>query len=218
MPDHYPSPKTRLTLIRDVSELVPAKWQEFVELYDWFLRECIRSQNKKYYLGLSEDDCEDIKQEVLIKLFRNLKKFNTEMPFHKWLWAVVKNVILDLVRKQRGRAKRPGQYGETNPVPDRPRQIAWTPEVEESLASMANQPDETIMRAHDERLLSLAMEKVKTEVSFTYWACFEMHYMNKEPSKTVAERLGISPGSVDTYTCRVLVRIRKQCEYYDIEL
>ncbi|MFZ5391480.1 MAG: RNA polymerase sigma factor [Patescibacteria group bacterium] len=44
---------------------------------------------------------EDIVQEAFIKAWRNLKKFKSDKPFKTWLYAIVRNVAIDYLRKQK---------------------------------------------------------------------------------------------------------------------
>lgn len=47
----------------------------------------------------NEDDARDITQETFIKVWKNLHKYNTEMKFSTWLYAIATNICLDQLRK-----------------------------------------------------------------------------------------------------------------------
>jgi RNA polymerase sigma-70 factor (ECF subfamily) len=46
-------------------------------------------------------EAEDITQEVFLKAWRNLKKFDPQKSFKTWLFAVAKNTAIDFLRKKR---------------------------------------------------------------------------------------------------------------------
>ncbi len=219
MADNYPSPETRSSLIQRVRELDPESWEEFVTLYTPLLLAYIGSCDQRHHLGLDTHDREDIKQEVLIKLYHKLSSFKTHRRFRTWLWSVVCNVVIDWVRQQRGRRKRDKASAEAV-VSGRPQVVPLTARMEETLASDENDaPDQQLIQAHDRLLLRHVLEKVKAEMSSAHkWACFELHYLQGEPSSKVAEKLGLSVSAVNTNTSRVRARIREWCEHYDVEL
>ena len=211
------SPETRTSLIRRVCELDPESWGEFVLLYDPLLRAYIGSCNQRSHLALDDTDREDIKQEILIRLYHKLPSFKTHMRFRTWLWPVTRNVVIDWIRQQRGRGKMSG--AERGPGDRRPSRVALTPEMAESLEDTSETPDEQLIRAHDQHLLRYILDKVKEETqSANRWACFAFHYLEGKPSSEVAECLGISVSLVNTNTSRVRARIREWCQYYDVEL
>ena len=52
------------------------------------------------YVGNAED-AEDITQEVFVRVWRNLKRFNQEQSFKTWLFAIAKNAALDFLKKKK---------------------------------------------------------------------------------------------------------------------
>jgi RNA polymerase sigma-70 factor (ECF subfamily) len=219
MANNPPSPETRSSLIQRVSELDPESWGEFVTLYTPLLLAYIGSCDQRNRLGLDAHDREDIKQEVLIKLYYKLSSFKTQRRFRTWLWSVVCNVVIDWVRQQRGRRKRE-KAGAEPMVSGRPQVVSMTARMEKTLAGdESDAPDQQLIQAHDRLMLRHVLEKVKAEMSSAHkWDCFELHYLQGEPSSKVAEKLGLSVSLVNTNTCRVRARIREWCEHYDVEL
>jgi RNA polymerase sigma factor (sigma-70 family) len=155
MANNDPSPETRTSLIRRVCELDPESWSEFVRLYDTLLQAYIASCNQRSQLALDDTDREDIKQEVLIRLYHKLPSFKTDMRFRTWLWPVTRNVVIDWVRQQRGRGKMWG--GERG---HRPAKVALTLELAESLQDAGEAPDEQLIRAHDQHLLRHILDDI----------------------------------------------------------
>ena len=49
----------------------------------------------------NSQDTEDITQEVFVKAWRNLKKFNQQKSFKTWIFSIAKNTSVDHLRKKR---------------------------------------------------------------------------------------------------------------------
>ncbi|MDP2630883.1 MAG: sigma-70 family RNA polymerase sigma factor, partial [Candidatus Uhrbacteria bacterium] len=44
---------------------------------------------------------DDLTQEVFVRVWRNLKRFDQEKSFKTWLFAIAKNAALDLLKKKK---------------------------------------------------------------------------------------------------------------------
>jgi RNA polymerase sigma factor (sigma-70 family) len=199
------SPPTRKSFLRRVGARDDECWAEFVKLYEPLLRAYIGDCAGRIAVTLSVDQREDLQQEMWIKLLHVLPKFELKGRFRTWLWQVTKNHLIDWLRREHGRG-------------DRPKRVPLTPEMQEWLASDADSPSKEAIRAHEEHVLRHILAKVKVEMQSAHkWDCFEMHYLNAEPSAAVAEKLGLSVSAVNTYTSRVLARIRELRAEYDEE-
>jgi RNA polymerase sigma-70 factor (ECF subfamily) len=53
----------------------------------------------------TESDADDLAQEALVKVYRNLRLFRYQASFTTWLYTVVRNTLLDFVRSRAGRAR-----------------------------------------------------------------------------------------------------------------
>ena len=49
----------------------------------------------------SQPDAEDISQEVFIKVWKNIKKFDRNKSFKPWLFQIAKNTSIDFLRKRK---------------------------------------------------------------------------------------------------------------------
>ncbi|MFA6322503.1 MAG: sigma-70 family RNA polymerase sigma factor [Candidatus Buchananbacteria bacterium] len=47
------------------------------------------------------EEADDLSQEVFIKVWRNLNKFNLEKKFSTWIFEIAKNTALDYLKKKR---------------------------------------------------------------------------------------------------------------------
>jgi RNA polymerase sigma-70 factor (ECF subfamily) len=65
-----------------------------------------RHQRRAYAVALGmvhdPDDARDICQEAFLKVHKNLSTFEGEAQFFTWLYRIVMNLCIDLLRKKRG--------------------------------------------------------------------------------------------------------------------
>ncbi len=66
----------------------------------------VETYQRKVYgvcLGMLKDpaDSKDVSQEVFIKVYRYLDKFNFESSFYTWLYRITVNKCIDFIRKQK---------------------------------------------------------------------------------------------------------------------
>jgi RNA polymerase sigma-70 factor (ECF subfamily) len=214
------SPETRPTLIQRVSNLDPESWTEFVALYDALLLAYVGACDQRYQLGLNAHDREDIKQEILIKLYYTLPSFELRGRFRTWLWKVAHNAAIDWVRRHHRRGS--GPQGETELQGSshfrRPLKVHFRPDLDAQPAP-DDQPDEVLIQDHLWHMRRHILEKVRIEMQSAHkWDCFDRHFLQGRPSATVATELNLSVSAVNTNTSRVLARIRALCLYYDVEL
>jgi RNA polymerase sigma-70 factor (ECF subfamily) len=57
--------------------------------------------NLAYGYTHNQADAEDVAQEVFVKIWKNISKFNTEKSFKSWIFAIAKNTALDTLKKKR---------------------------------------------------------------------------------------------------------------------
>lgn len=190
---------TRLTLIKKVSSRDQQSWNEFVPLYATLLKNYIHRLGTSYGLHLKEDEVEDVRQDVLVKLWRVLPEFQLDHRgrFRTWLWTVTRNVVIDWVRRNR-----PGRT---------------TAALDEDLIAATAEPDAELMASHNREVLARILDQVREEMTAgPKWQCFDHHFLQKKPSKEVAQELGVTVSAVNTNTSRVLSRLRELAEYYDL--
>lgn len=55
-----------------------------------------------YRMMQNEEDAKDISQEIFIKVYRNLSKFDESAAFSTWLYRIAVNTCIDALRKKKG--------------------------------------------------------------------------------------------------------------------
>jgi RNA polymerase sigma-70 factor (ECF subfamily) len=84
-------------LIREAQAGNRAAFEELVRQYD---RAVLRLALQ---ITGSEADAQDIYQEAFLKAYRNLATFRFECSFYTWIYRIVSNLCLDLLRKRQVR-------------------------------------------------------------------------------------------------------------------
>lgn len=93
---------TRQTLIERIrNQHDSVAWEEFVESYELYIYAIIRR------MGISADDCKDIHQDVLLKLWNHLPDYrqNPNTRFRGWLSTVTANSVRNFIRTKTNKSK-----------------------------------------------------------------------------------------------------------------
>ncbi len=83
------------TLVQDVLDGDQDAFTELVERYQG------RLVNYLYRLLRNTEEAHDVAQEVFIKVYQALDRFDPRYRFSTWLFRVGKNAAIDLIRKRR---------------------------------------------------------------------------------------------------------------------
>ena len=70
-----------------------------------------------YHHVRDRDEANDLSQEVFVKLYRNLGRFDTARPFEPWFWKLAANTAINYRRK---RVPVPAEASEETVDPDAP--------------------------------------------------------------------------------------------------
>ena len=196
-----PSDSSDLSLAIRLQDGSVGAWSEFVELYgplveSWSMR-----------AGLSKAAREDVAQEVFLSVHRAIGKFDStreNATFRGWLWRIARNAVLQSLQK----AGTPGRGGSTahlqlNTVAD-----PFAESVSEWMSLSESQPPADVkgMAA----LMRRAMDQIKSRVDSQTWTAFWQTAVLNQPTRDVAESLGMTPAAVRKAKSRTIQRLRKQ--------
>ncbi len=81
-----------------------------LEDQDYFLYLVRRYEQKLFrYIArissLSQDDIEDVLQDIFIKVYKNLNNFDTDLRFSSWVYRITHNEVISNYRKYKNKAK-----------------------------------------------------------------------------------------------------------------
>ncbi|MDP3899815.1 MAG: RNA polymerase sigma factor [bacterium] len=57
----------------------------------------------KRIAGVSDEDAQDLLQEIFIKVYKNLNDFDTNLKFSSWLYRIAHNLVISEYRKKQAR-------------------------------------------------------------------------------------------------------------------
>lgn len=163
------------------------------------------------YIG-NASDAEDITQEVFVKVWRNLRKFNPkksrfislrekqEKSFKTWIFSIAKNTSIDFFRKFQsasgGKKSIPfssfeNEKGENMFI--------------ETLADPAPLPEELLEQVDIKKMLDAAMKKLSPPHRLVLFLRYNDHFTFRE----IAETLGEPLHTVKSRHYRALIKLKK---------
>lgn len=193
---------TRLTLIQrlQTDNDNEQTWEDFVETYKNYIYVIIRNFNLKQELN------EDLLQNVLLKLWKDLPKFEyrpNKCRFRTWLSLVTCNIVKDYLKSKAGnKAKKEVQY-------------------EEALESMSRVSEPEIEKLAEKEwkvfIAEKAYENIKGDLSDKVQSVFELS-MQEIPDQEIEQRVGIAASSVRVYKKRARNALLKEINRLNKEL
>lgn len=144
------------------------------------------------YAG-NEADATDITQDVFLKMWRQLKKFDIKRSFKTWLFTIAKNTALDFFKKKKAVPFSAFDDKEGNNV------LANTIVDPEPL------PLEIFERQELGELLNSAMKKLP----LAYQEVLSLHYYNQFTFQEIAETLSEPLNTVKSRHQRAVVKLKE---------
>lgn len=147
------------------------------------------------YIG-GADDAEEITQEVFVKVWRHLGKFDQSKSFKIWLFSIAKNTALDFLKKKKAVpfSELAVQEGENA--------------LAESLAAPAPLPQEILEKQDLAQRLNRALETLASKYRPVLFLRYNDHFTFRE----IAETLGEPLQTVKSRHRRALILLRKLLE------
>jgi RNA polymerase sigma factor (sigma-70 family) len=168
-------------------------WQRLVALYTPLIQDWLRRQ------GLRHADVEDLTQEILGVLVRELPRFEHDGrpgAFRRWLRTVTVNRLRTFWR---GRDRRPAAPGGSD-----------FGQVLNQLEDPASGLSALWEREHDRHVLRRLLELLEPEFEPATWRAFRLLVLEGRPTAEVAAALGASANAVRIAKSRVLSRLRRE--------
>jgi RNA polymerase sigma-70 factor, ECF subfamily len=190
-----PSWGTSSTLLERVRADEDGAWEQFCGIYAPLVYSWPRRA------GLTEVDAEDIVQETFRRVATGLANFryrNSQDTLRAWLFAIARNQIRDLLR--RNRHADPKAEGGSQAlrrmyeIPD------WVTNDQEEPASDV----ET-----EAALMQRALKVVESDFTPITWQAFWLSTVDQIAGPEIATRLGLTQGAVRQAKFRVLARLRE---------
>lgn len=169
-------------------------WKRLVALYTPLLQCWLR----RY--GIPSGDVEDLVQEVMAVLIRDLSAFQHNQQrgaFRCWLRTIMVHRVRGYRRSRQMRAQAAGGSGSA---------------LLEEIADPASDPDRRWEQEHDQFLIRRALELMQPELTTSTWQAFRRQALEGAKPAVVAAELGMSVNAVVLAKYRVMRRLRQYLE------
>jgi RNA polymerase sigma-70 factor (ECF subfamily) len=141
----------------------------------------------------NSQEAEDITQEVFVKVWRNLKKFDQNKSFKTWIFSIAKNTAIDFLKKKK-----------TIPFSEFENEDGENM-LTETFADSSPLPQELLEKAGMAQILNSAMEKLSPKYRMVLFLRYNDHFNFRE----IAEILGESLNTIKSRHQRAILMLRK---------
>src|SRR5262249_7646000 len=174
-----------------------AAWDEFVERYGRKIYAWCRQW------GLQEADAEDVTQNVLVDLARQMRTFTYQPSgsFRGWLHTVAYRAWCDLLESRKPAATGPGDTGVL--------QLLYSVEARDDLLKH-------LAEEADRELLDEAMKRVQPRVEPRTWEAFRLTALERLSGAAAAEKLGMQVAAVFKAKNRVQKMLQAEVEQLEV--
>ncbi len=169
-----------------------AAWSEFHELYGRLIF------GYSLHYAISYAEAEDIVQEVCVKVFRQIIRFDYSPEkgrFRGWLKTITRNAVIDHLRRTRSRQKVSTEY-----------RLQLESELEEESSK-----DEAVWRLEWEKAIyETALERVKERIGPETFLIFKKYVLDDQSAADVADETTLDANAIYAVKHRVLRYIRQE--------
>jgi RNA polymerase sigma-70 factor (ECF subfamily) len=188
------SDTTSLSLLdRACRESSDGSWERLVDVYSPLLRTWLTR------LGVQSADADDLVQEVLVTVARELRAFRHSGragAFRSWLRTILSHRARDFWRSCK---YRPAVAGGTS----------WAERLEQ-LADERSDASREWDLEHDRHVMARLLEQVRPRFEPKTWEAFRRQVFDGQRADAVAAELGMSLNSVYVARSRVLSTLRRE--------
>jgi RNA polymerase sigma-70 factor (ECF subfamily) len=184
---------TLLQRLNDRSDSVA--WQRLVGLYSPLINTWLRRH------GVSTEDAEDLTQEVLEVVVREVSRFRHNGrvgAFRTWLRTITINCLRQSMRSRRLRALAAGS----------PDIATMLDQLEDPASDVSRRWD----REHDQHVLERLLELIEPDFRPATWQAFRRQVIDGASAEAVAAELGLTVNAVLIAKSRVLSHLRQSAQ------
>lgn len=163
-------------------------FEQLIENYE------VKVYNISLQMLKNEEDAKDASQEALIKVYKNLNKFDGRSSFSTWIYRVTVNASLDYIRKKKSHKDHQNLSLDENI------------EVKESVESATEaMPEKTLLQKERTQHIHKAMELLKQEQK----TIIVLRDINGLSYKEISEIVGTTEGTVKSRLNRARRKLKE---------
>jgi len=147
-----------------------------------------------YHFVNNPAEAEDIAQDVFVKMWKNLKKFDQQKKFKTWLFAIAKNTALDYLKKKKFLLFSEFINADGENI------------LEETLTDINPLPDEIFEQADSAQTLEKIFDKLPTH----YRVVLDLYYQKSFNLREIAEILGKQKNTIKSWHRRALIKLKEK--------
>jgi RNA polymerase sigma-70 factor (ECF subfamily) len=186
-------PDTRASLLARLRDPQDERaWREFWEIYEPLVYRLARRK------GFQDADAAELTQEVFVAVASAIARWEPDPArgsFRGWLFRIARNLMINLLAKNRRHARGTGDSNIKNLLEEQP---------------AANGEDSSLFDQEYRRQTFLwAAGQVRGEFQERTWQAFWLTGVEGTDVREVAEQLGMSVGAVYVARSRVMARLRE---------
>jgi len=152
--------------------------------------------NFTYRLVGNEKVSEDLTQEVFLKAWKNIKKFDTDKSFKTWIFTIAKNTSIDFLRKRKDVPMSTFDNDEGENI------------IENNLKDEEPDAIEIFTSAQNKK----QVENILKELSVVQKEVIVLKYVNEMSLSEIAEIMNIPIDTAKSHHRRALIRMKKALE------
>ncbi|WP_420266683.1 RNA polymerase sigma factor [Candidatus Magnetominusculus dajiuhuensis] len=146
-----------------------------------------------YRLIGNEKTAEDITQEVFLKVWKNIKKFDIKKSFKTWIYSIAKNSCIDYLRKRKDIPMSAFDDEDGENI------------IENNLTDEELKPDEIFVQTQNKKLI----EHIMAELSVVQKEVIILKYVNDMSLSEIANIMDIPIDTVKSHHRRALIKMKK---------
>jgi RNA polymerase sigma factor (sigma-70 family) len=213
-PEFIPTRQTLLDRMRDVDNAGNEEsWREFFETY-WKL-----IYNAARKAGLSDAEAQDVVQETVISVYKNLPNFEYDPKggsFKAWLLKLTRWRVVDQLRRRRTEGLNRISKGQTADKAEEAGDEAV--DIEAVADPSAFVPDSYWDEEWERNVYETAVERTKEKVPPKQFQIFDFYVLKEWPVGRVREALGVSATQVYLAKHRVSRELKRQMKAVEKQL
>jgi RNA polymerase sigma-70 factor, ECF subfamily len=141
---------------------------------------------------VGKDNAEDIVQDVFIKVWKNIKKFNDKKAsFKTWIFTVTRNTVYDYLRK-----KRSINFSSLDSEDE---------SFIDNIGDEAILPDEVLLKLEDNELLNNLLDKLPVH----FREVLILYYQEEMTFGEIGQLLGKPENTVKSHHQRALIKLKE---------